>query len=105
MWNGPAQLIARSSSPCFALRTLQSPSRVRLPRFAWLRSLSHRDASWHVRQLQVYRAVLARNGQVVAVKVQRPGVAEAIALDVFILRWLAAIVRSGAARGLDARSS
>jgi predicted unusual protein kinase regulating ubiquinone biosynthesis (AarF/ABC1/UbiB family) len=35
---------------------------------------------------QVYRAVLASDGQQVAVKVQRPGVVEMIAMDVFILR-------------------
>ena len=35
---------------------------------------------------QVYRAVLAADGSEVAVKVQRPGVVEMIAMDVFILR-------------------
>lgn len=36
---------------------------------------------------QVYRGVLL-GGEEVAVKVQRPGVGVAIALDVFILRWV-----------------
>lgn len=39
--------------------------------------------------LQVYRGVLRKGGQPVAVKVQRPGVRESIALDIYILRWLA----------------
>lgn len=41
---------------------------------------------------QVYRATLA-DGREVAVKVQRPGVVEMIAMDVFILRYLAAALR------------
>lgn len=43
----------------------------------------------HVCLLQVYRGVLRKGGQSVAVKVQRPGVRESIALDIYILRWLA----------------
>lgn len=39
--------------------------------------------------LQVYRGILRRGGETVAVKVQRPGVRESIALDIYILRWLA----------------
>ena len=35
---------------------------------------------------QVYRGVLRSTGEAVAVKVQRPGVAASIALDVFVLR-------------------
>lgn len=35
---------------------------------------------------QVYKATLASNGQQVAVKVQRPGVKDTIALDVYLLR-------------------
>lgn len=35
---------------------------------------------------QVYRGVLRSSGEAVAVKVQRPGVAASIALDVYILR-------------------
>lgn len=42
---------------------------------------------------QVYQARLRPNGQTVAVKVQRPGVRAAIALDIFILRLLAGFVR------------
>jgi hypothetical protein len=38
---------------------------------------------------QVYRGVLRQGGQQVAVKVQRPGVRESIALDIYILRYLA----------------
>ncbi|CAK9174185.1 unnamed protein product [Ilex paraguariensis] len=42
---------------------------------------------------QVYQARLHRTGQVVAVKVQRPGVQAAISLDILILRYLAGLVR------------
>ncbi|KAL4451900.1 hypothetical protein ABPG75_007562 [Micractinium tetrahymenae] len=42
---------------------------------------------------QVYRAVLRSTGEAVAVKVQRPGVASSIALDVYVLRQLLAVVR------------
>ncbi|KAL4420222.1 hypothetical protein ABPG77_011046 [Micractinium sp. CCAP 211/92] len=42
---------------------------------------------------QVYRAVLRSTGEAVAVKVQRPGVATSIGLDVYILRQLLAVVR------------
>ncbi|EFN55778.1 hypothetical protein CHLNCDRAFT_57703 [Chlorella variabilis] len=42
---------------------------------------------------QVYRAVLRDTGEAVAVKVQRPGVAASIALDVFVLRQLLAALR------------
>jgi len=38
---------------------------------------------------QVYRGMLRQGGQQVAVKVQRPGVRESIALDIYILRYLA----------------
>lgn len=41
----------------------------------------------------MYKARLRRSGQQVAVKVQRPGVREAIALDVFIMRFLAGKLR------------
>jgi len=41
----------------------------------------------------VYKGTLRSNGQAVAVKVQRPGVREQIAMDVFILRNLLAFVR------------
>ncbi|KAF7820360.1 putative aarF domain-containing protein kinase [Senna tora] len=42
---------------------------------------------------QVYQARLRQKGQVVAVKVQRPGVQAAISLDMLILRFLAGLVR------------
>lgn len=42
---------------------------------------------------QVYQARLCSNGEVVAVKVQRPGVQAAISLDIFILRYLAGLIR------------
>lgn len=42
---------------------------------------------------QVYQARLRRKGQLVAVKVQRPGVQAAISLDIFILRVLAGLVK------------
>lgn len=42
---------------------------------------------------QVYRAVLRKDESQVAVKVQRPGVAVSIALDVLVLRKLAAVLR------------
>lgn len=42
---------------------------------------------------QVYRARLRRDGAEVAVKVQRPGVKTAIALDIFVLRRLAGAIR------------
>lgn len=42
---------------------------------------------------QVYRATLRDSGDVVAVKVQRPGVKTAIALDVLVLRQLAVVIR------------
>lgn len=42
---------------------------------------------------QVYQARLRPNGREVAVKVQRPGVKAAIALDVYILRILAGVAR------------
>ncbi|XP_034228591.1 uncharacterized aarF domain-containing protein kinase At1g71810, chloroplastic-like isoform X2 [Prunus dulcis] len=41
----------------------------------------------------VYQARLRRTGQVVAVKVQRPGVQAAISLDILILRSLAGLLR------------
>ena len=42
---------------------------------------------------QVYRGVLRSTGEAVAVKVQRPGVAASIALDVYVLRQVGASVR------------
>jgi len=37
-------------------------------------------------QLQVYRATLRSTGEEVAVKVQRPGIGESIAVDMLLLR-------------------
>ncbi|XP_078432604.1 protein kinase superfamily protein [Wolffia australiana] len=45
---------------------------------------------------QVYQARLLQNGKLVAVKVQRPGVQAAISLDIFILRFLAGLVKKAA---------
>ncbi|XP_061969813.1 uncharacterized aarF domain-containing protein kinase At1g71810, chloroplastic isoform X1 [Populus nigra] len=42
---------------------------------------------------QVYQARLRSNGQVVAVKVQRPGVQAAISLDILILHFMAGVVK------------
>ena len=50
-------------------------------------------ADLHSCGVQVYRGTLRSNGQAVAVKVQRPGVREQIAMDVFILRNLLALIR------------
>lgn len=47
----------------------------------------------HWSTCQVYQARLRRNGKVVAVKVQRPGVRAAIALDTLILRYLAGLIK------------
>ena len=41
----------------------------------------------------MYKGRLRGNGQTVAVKVQRPGVREQIAMDVYILRNLLAVIR------------
>ncbi|KAE9592497.1 putative cadmium-transporting ATPase [Lupinus albus] len=42
---------------------------------------------------QVYQARLRKTGQVVAVKVQRPGVQAAISLDILILRFMTGLIR------------
>ncbi|KAI8531605.1 hypothetical protein RHMOL_Rhmol11G0149300 [Rhododendron molle] len=42
---------------------------------------------------QVYQARLRTSGQVVAIKVQRPGIQAAISLDILILRFLAGLIR------------
>ncbi|XP_061371389.1 uncharacterized aarF domain-containing protein kinase At1g71810, chloroplastic-like [Gastrolobium bilobum] len=42
---------------------------------------------------QVYQARLRKTGQVVAVKVQRPGVQAAISLDILILRFVVGLIR------------
>lgn len=41
---------------------------------------------------QVYKATLAETGEVVAVKVQRPGIGESIAIDMLLLRRLLELV-------------
>ncbi|KAF5197682.1 Abc-1 domain protein [Thalictrum thalictroides] len=50
---------------------------------------------------QVYKARLRDNAQIVAVKVQRPGVQAAISLDIYILRFLVGIVRNVAKVNTD----
>ncbi|KAF8404506.1 hypothetical protein HHK36_009391 [Tetracentron sinense] len=50
---------------------------------------------------QVYQARLRPSGQVVAVKVQRPGVQAAISLDILILRFLAGLIRRAAKLNTD----
>ncbi|XP_010261107.1 PREDICTED: uncharacterized aarF domain-containing protein kinase At1g71810, chloroplastic isoform X2 [Nelumbo nucifera] len=50
---------------------------------------------------QVYQARLRPSGQVVAIKVQRPGVQAAISLDIFILRFLAGVTRRVAKLNTD----
>lgn len=42
---------------------------------------------------KVYQARLRASGNIVAVKVQRPGVRAAISLDILILRYLAGLVK------------
>lgn len=49
---------------------------------------------WSCFCCQVYQARLRPNGKLVAVKVQRPGVRAAMALDLFILRKLAGYAKS-----------
>lgn len=41
---------------------------------------------------QVYKARLKRSGKVVAVKVQRPGIEEAIGLDFYLIRGLGFLI-------------
>ena len=42
---------------------------------------------------QVYKAILRKNGASVAVKIQRPNCEDAIAVDLFVLRWYAGKVQ------------
>jgi hypothetical protein len=42
--------------------------------------------------MQVYKGVLRETGELVAVKVQRPGIGESIAVDMLLLRRLMAVV-------------
>ncbi|XP_072977975.1 uncharacterized aarF domain-containing protein kinase At1g71810, chloroplastic isoform X2 [Typha angustifolia] len=50
---------------------------------------------------QVYQARLRSGGKVVAVKVQRPGVKAAISLDIYILRYIAGVVKRTAKLNTD----
>lgn len=50
---------------------------------------------------QVYQARLYTSGKLVAVKVQRPGVQAAISLDIFILRFLAGLLKRAAKLNTD----
>ncbi|KAF5467681.1 hypothetical protein F2P56_011912 [Juglans regia] len=50
---------------------------------------------------QVYQARLRRRGEVVAVKVQRPGVQAVISLDILILRFLAGLLRKAGKLNTD----
>ncbi|KAF3786850.1 putative aarF domain-containing protein kinase [Nymphaea thermarum] len=50
---------------------------------------------------QVYQGRLRFNGKLVAVKVQRPGVQAAIALDIYILRYLAGLIQKVAKLNTD----
>ncbi|WOK96855.1 hypothetical protein Cni_G05563 [Canna indica] len=50
---------------------------------------------------QVYQARLHSSGKVVAVKVQRPGVQAAISLDIFILRYIAGVIRKAGKLNTD----
>jgi aarF domain-containing kinase len=52
---------------------------------------------------QVYKATLASDGQQVAVKVQRPGVKDTIALDVYLLRLFIGIGQKAARLSRDLR--
>ena len=51
---------------------------------------------------QVYKGVLASTGEAVAIKVQRPGVAAALAMDMLLLRRFAGAVDAGAPAVLGA---
>ena len=53
---------------------------------------------------QVYRGVLRSTGEAVAVKVQRPGVATSIALDVYVLRLVRAAEAAGEAKAAAGRA-
>lgn len=50
---------------------------------------------------QVYQGRLRRNGHIVAVKVQRPGVQASISLDILILRFLAGLIRKAGKLNTD----
>lgn len=44
--------------------------------------------------LQVYKGRLKSNGQVVAIKIQRPNTEEIVALDLYVLRWWGGVYNS-----------
>lgn len=50
---------------------------------------------------QVYQARLRSTGEVVAVKVQRPGVQSAISLDILILRYLSGLIKKAGKLNTD----
>lgn len=50
---------------------------------------------------QVYQARLRSTGEVVAVKVQRPGVQSAISLDILILRYLSGLLKKAGKLNTD----
>jgi aarF domain-containing kinase len=50
---------------------------------------------------QVYKATLVNTGAAVAIKVQRPGLLPAIALDIFILRNCAKVLRQAKSTNSD----
>ncbi|KAM3361306.1 putative aarF domain-containing protein kinase, chloroplastic [Capsicum galapagoense] len=53
---------------------------------------------------QVYQARLRSTGEVVAVKVQRPGVQSAISLDILILRYLAGLIKKAGKLNTDVQA-
>jgi len=82
-----ARRIATTAGPCNGAQAEHDAQGTSLG-CSWQEVLRHIGASlfcWR----QVYRGVLRQGGQQVAVKVQRPGVRESIALDIYILRYLA----------------
>ncbi|XP_020695226.1 uncharacterized aarF domain-containing protein kinase At1g71810, chloroplastic [Dendrobium catenatum] len=50
---------------------------------------------------QVYQARLCTSGKIIAIKVQRPGVQAAISLDIYILRYLAGLIKKAAKLNTD----
>ncbi|KAH0455658.1 hypothetical protein IEQ34_015690 [Dendrobium chrysotoxum] len=50
---------------------------------------------------QVYQARLCSSGKIIAIKVQRPGVQAAISLDIYILRYLAGLIKKAAKLNTD----
>lgn len=50
---------------------------------------------------QVYQGRFRSSGKLVAIKVQRPGVQAAISLDIYILRYLAGLIKKAAKLNTD----